>query len=316
MKFLLIAVLAVLFTIVFANADAKREISSCMKSCWKNKGSYKECAVTCNAIRRGRRAMETSTLSDSENTVKCVSTDSLNVRSGPGTNYSTRRSIRRNERVTIYQTSGTWVRIAASEWVHSGYLSNCASTPSTPTTPSTGSSGLTIEKLREIMPRLSSSKAQEYLPYLNSAMASGSINNCQRISAFLAQLAHESGQLQWWEEFASGAAYEGRRDLGNTQPGDGRRFKGRGPIQLTGRANYRSAGSALGLPLESNPEMAKNTDVGFRTAVWFWSTRSLNNYADGSQSGFDQITRRINGGYNGKADRDQYFRKAKSLLGC
>jgi predicted chitinase len=167
------------------------------------------------------------------------------------------------------------------------------------------------------MNRLSDAKVNEYLPHLVKALSEGQINTCQRKAAFLAQLAHESGQLIYWEELASGAAYEGRKDLGNTQPGDGVRFKGRGPIQLTGRANYRAAGKALGLDLENNPKMASNTDVGFRTALWFWNSRGLNQFADkNSQSGFDTITRRINGGLNGKADRDQYWRKAKSVLGC
>jgi putative chitinase len=99
------------------------------------------------------------------------------------------------------------------------------------------------------MPNLGQAKASQYLPHLNRALGEGQINTCKRKSAFLAQIAHESAQLRYFEEIASGAAYEGRRDLGNTQPGDGRRFKGRGPIQLTGRANYQRAGQALGLNL-------------------------------------------------------------------
>jgi len=164
---------------------------------------------------------------------------------------------------------------------------------------------------------LSEGKANQYLPALNKAMNDGSINSCPRKSAFLAQLAHESGQLIYWEELASGDAYEGRADLGNTHPGDGRRYKGRGPIQLTGRSNYRSAGQALGLPLEANPTMVSETNVGFKTSIWFWNSRSLNQLADSNtQSSFDQITRRVNGGYNGKSSRDAYWHKAKQVLGC
>jgi len=116
--------------------------------------------------------------------------------------------------------------------------------------------GITIEQLRAVMPNLSASKAAEYLPLLNTAMAEAQINTPQRKAMFLAQLAHESAQLRYFEEIASGAAYEGRKDLGNTQPGDGKRYKGRGPIQLTGRNNYRKAGQALGLDLEGNPPLA------------------------------------------------------------
>ena len=86
--------------------------------------------------------------------------------------------------------------------------------------------------------------------------------------------------------------------------------------KITGRANYRSAGQALGIDLENNPSRAADTSVGFRIAAWFWTTRSLNNYAGCTQSNFDVITRRINGGFNGKADRDQKFAHAKSVLGC
>jgi putative chitinase len=162
------------------------------------------------------------------------------------------------------------------------------------------------------MPSLSEAKARQYLPFLNAAMNEAGITTKARQTAFLAQLAHESGGLRYFEEIASGAAYEGRRDLGNTQPGDGRRFKGRGPIQLTGRANYRAAGRALGIDLENNPRRAADPDVGFRIAAWFWKTRGLNALAD--QGNFREITRRINGGYNGYSDRVQYYQRAQRAL--
>ncbi len=172
--------------------------------------------------------------------------------------------------------------------------------------------GVTAAQLRQIMPSLSQAKAEEYLPHINRAMQEAGINTKQRQSMFLAQLAHESGGLRYMEEIASGAAYEGRRDLGNTQPGDGRRFKGRGPIQLTGRANYRAAGRALGLDLENNPQLAARPEVGFRVAAWFWQSRGLNQHADAGN--FREVTRRINGGYNGLADREAYYRRAQAAL--
>jgi len=107
-------------------------------------------------------------------------------------------------------------------------------------------------------------------------------------------------------------AYEGRRDLGNTQPGDGKRYKGRGPIQLTGRNNYRAAGGALGLELEANPQRAADVDVGFRVAAWFWTSRGLNLLADVGD--FREITRRINGGFNGLPQREAYSRRALEVL--
>jgi predicted chitinase len=174
-------------------------------------------------------------------------------------------------------------------------------------------SGVSLDQLRAIMPNLSAQKAQEYLPHLNNAMAEAGITTKNQKAAFLAQLAHESGQFRYMEEIASGAAYEGRRDLGNTQPGDGTRFKGRGPIQLTGRANYAAASKALGVDLVNNPKAAATPEVGFRTAAWFWNTRGLNNLAE--QGNFREVTRRINGGFNGLADRQQYYNRALSVLG-
>lgn len=181
-----------------------------------------------------------------------------------------------------------------------------------PAPPPPGKAGdLTKAQLLAIMP-LAKRVADAYLPHLNFAMREASITTPLRRAAFLAQLAHESLQLKFMEEIASGAAYEGRVDLGNTHPGDGRRFKGRGPIQLTGRNNYRDAGRALGIDLLANPKRAADPDVGFRVAGWFWTTRGLNALAD--KRDFDRITRRINGGLNGKADRDRYYAVARRVL--
>lgn len=171
---------------------------------------------------------------------------------------------------------------------------------------------LTIEQLKAIMPNLPKDKADLYLPYLNSAMSEAQINTTLRQAAFLAQLAHESTELKYFEEIASGAAYEGRKDLGNIKPGDGMRYKGRGPLQLTGRANYHLAGVCLGIDLENNPTIASKPDVAFRVACWFWNRRNLNTFAD--KCDFDAITYRINGGYNGKADREHYYQKALKVL--
>ncbi len=172
--------------------------------------------------------------------------------------------------------------------------------------------GISSLQLRQIMPGLDEETANKYLPYLNKAMIDGGINTKERQAAFLAQLGHESVGLRYMEEIASGAAYEGRADLGNTQPGDGVRFKGRGPIQLTGRSNYRAAGEALGIDLEHNPTRAADPDVAFRIAVWFWNSRDLSSYAD--RGDFQSITYRINGGYNGDASRREYWARAKSVL--
>jgi putative chitinase len=172
--------------------------------------------------------------------------------------------------------------------------------------------GLTRERLQAIMPRLTVVRADECLPYLDGAMVEADIITSPRQAAFLAQLAHESGELRFFEELASGEQYEWRRDLGNDKPGDGARYKGRGPIQLTGRANYRAAGRTLGLDLEGDPTRAADVDVGFRVAAWYWTTRGLNALADTGD--FREITRRINGGFNGLDQRELYYRRALRVL--
>ena len=157
----------------------------------------------------------------------------------------------------------------------------------------------------------------EYLDYINQALVEGQMDTCVRQAAFLAQIAHESSQLRYMEEIASGQKYENRTDLGNTQPGDGKRYKGRGPLQLTGRTNYRAAGMALGLDLEANPDQVKLPSVGFRPSVWYWKTRALNALADqNTLVAFRRITRIINGGTNGQADREMFWDRAQETLGC
>jgi putative chitinase len=171
---------------------------------------------------------------------------------------------------------------------------------------------MTAAELRQIAPSLSDARAQELLPHLNNAMQEAGITTKRQQAAFVAQLAQESGEFKWFEELASGAAYEGRSDLGNTQPGDGVRFKGRGPIQLTGRANYRAAGQALGLDLENNPELVSTPAIGFRVAAWFWKSRGLNDIAESGN--FREVTRRINGGYNGYDVRLAYYQRALAVV--
>ncbi len=133
---------------------------------------------------------------------------------------------------------------------------------------------------------------------------------------FLAQIGHESGELRFKEEIAGGSAYEGRRDLGNTQPGDGPRFKGRGLIQLTGRANYSEYQrlNRFDSQVTENPELvATDPKLCVDVAGWFWDTRKLNLLA--SQDNLEQVTRKINGGLNGLEDRRRLLIRAKTMLG-
>jgi predicted chitinase len=150
--------------------------------------------------------------------------------------------------------------------------------------------------------------ASREAPLAESAMLEFSITSQARAKMFLAQVLHESAGLRFFEEIASGAAYEGRcHDLGNCQLGDGRRFKGRGPIQLTGRANYRWAAKRLGLALEQHPELAAQHAIGWRIAGLYWKAKGLNELAD--RGDFLAITKGINGGTNGLASRELFLRR-------
>jgi len=125
------------------------------------------------------------------------------------------------------------------------------------------------------------------------------------LNQFMAQCAHECDGFNTMEEYASGAAYEGRSDLGNTQPGDGKRYKGRGYIQITGRANYRNIGRAIGVDLENNPLKALEPAVAAKVALNYWNTRvktRIATYCDTTG-----VTRVINGGTNGLSDRERKF---------
>lgn len=154
-------------------------------------------------------------------------------------------------------------------------------------------------------------------PGLQRTLAARQIDTPLRQAHFLAQVGHESGELRFMEEIASGQAYEGRRDLGNTQPGDGQRFKGRGLIQLTGRANYSEYGRALGREAEllaTPSQVATDPVLCTDVAGWFWAKRGLNAHAD--RDDLTTVTQRINGGLNGLDDRRRLLQRAKALLGA
>jgi predicted chitinase len=179
---------------------------------------------------------------------------------------------------------------------------------------------ITDTQLRQVMPHLTQARLQEILEHLNRAMQSHGVDSMLRTAAFVAQLAHESAEFRFMEEIWGPIAAQLRyeppgelaRRLGNTEAGDGKRFKGRGPIQITGRFNYRKYGELLGIDLVEHPELAAQPAVGFQTAGLFWQSNGLNELADDEQ--FLAITKRINGGTNGLADREAYYLRAKSVL--
>lgn len=175
---------------------------------------------------------------------------------------------------------------------------------------------ITADLLKAIMPAATPDNAARFAGPLDQTCTEFQINTPQRMAAFLAQLAHESGSLLYVRELASGQAYEGRKDLGNTQPGDGVRFKGRGLIQITGRTNYGLCGKALDCDFTATPEKLEQPAYAARSAGWFWATHKLNDLADkGDDASFETITRRINGGLNGQQERQAFFVRAKHALG-
>jgi putative chitinase len=171
---------------------------------------------------------------------------------------------------------------------------------------------LSLSKLRNVYREAPINRLALYLPLLQKTFEEFEINTPPRIRMFLAQIGHESGQLRYTEELASGQAYEGREDLGNVVSGDGVRYKGRGLIQLTGRHNYEAASLALSLPLLEKPELLAEPENACRIAGWYWNTRKLNSLAD--QGLFREVTKRINGGYNGYADRYKLYQRALQAI--
>lgn len=160
-------------------------------------------------------------------------------------------------------------------------------------------------------------RARKWAPALSKAMEGGQINTRLRMAAFLAQIGHESGSLVYVKELGGASyfqKYEGRKDLGNTQPGDGPKFAGRGLIQVTGRANYLAASKALfgDDRLLKTPEWLEQPEWAAESAVWFWSSRNLNALADADR--FTDLTKRINGGSNGLEDRKARYRLALGVL--
>lgn len=172
--------------------------------------------------------------------------------------------------------------------------------------------GLTQEKFHLIMLNARQQKLDLFYQPVVDRMKAAGIDTPLRTAHFLAQTGHESGDLLYTEELASGQAYEGRTDLGNTQAGDGPKFKGRGLIQLTGRANYVAYGKSIGQDLTINgnwTNVATDPSLAVDVACWFWTKHNLNALADTDD--LETITHRVNGGLNGLPDRQDHLERAK-----
>lgn len=168
-------------------------------------------------------------------------------------------------------------------------------------------------QLRAVMPHASPDRIALFVQPINDTCEEYGISTPLRQAVFLAQITVESGSLHYVREIASGEAYEGRADLGNTEPGDGRRFAGRGLGQITGRRNYTVCGIALGIDLVAQPELLELPEYAARSAGWYWRTRNLNSAADADR--FGTACKLWNGGYNGLDDRIVHWLKARKALG-
>ena len=170
---------------------------------------------------------------------------------------------------------------------------------------------ITAEQIKKIMPT-AGARAEKYVTVINKWSSHFGIDTPLRMAHWLAQVAHESGEFLFTKELASGKAYEGRKDLGNTQKGDGVKYKGRGLIQITGRANYAAYSKYCGYDVVAKPELLEQPVGAVKSAMWYWQTRGLNALAD--KDDVLTITKRINGGTNGLASRKAYLARAKQLF--
>lgn len=160
-------------------------------------------------------------------------------------------------------------------------------------------------------------RAQRFAEPLSAAMAEFGIDTAGRQAAFLANVGHESGGLHWvvelWGPTIAQQRYEGRRDIGNTQPGDGFRFRGRGLLQTTGRANYAALSKALGVDFVADPDRLAQPVDAARSAGYFWQSNGLSAFAD--KGDFLTVVKRVNGGFSGLSERQMLWADAKAALG-
>lgn len=186
---------------------------------------------------------------------------------------------------------------------------------------------ITVKQLLAIMPnaRAYIAKNKNFAGYsldsivllMNKYAKEFGIDSPQRWAHYLAQIAHESMELRYSEEIASGKAYDTGKlaiKLGNTPEadGDGQKYKGRGLIQVTGRANYEAYKKYCGFDVVKHPELLAKPVGAIRSSMWFWKSKGLNELADRDE--FTAITKRINGGTNGIEDRRKYLARAKKVL--
>ena len=163
---------------------------------------------------------------------------------------------------------------------------------------------------------LNQDKINQITDSLNQTFNANQINTPLRMCHFLAQVIHESGEFRYtseiWGPTAAQSGYEGRKDLGNDSQGDGYKYRGRGWIQLTGKANYKTASTDLSQDFVNNPDLLSQYPGAAVISGWYWNKHNLNVLAD--LDDILSITKRINGGTNGLTDRQQWLTKAKAVI--
>jgi putative chitinase len=181
---------------------------------------------------------------------------------------------------------------------------------------------ITKQQLSSIAPTLKEPKLSSYVDSINKTLELYGINTPSQIAMFLAQILHESAACYYTKELASGTAYEGREDLGNTEVGDGIKFKGRGLIQITGRFNYKQMSDCFDVDFIANPALLETPEWATKSAGWFWDSRKLNSIAiTDSEDALLKVSIKVNGRNkktglpNGWEDRKSYWKKSRKALG-
>jgi putative chitinase len=208
-----------------------------------------------------------------------------------------------------------WWRVEAERnmLTYQGYVASQYLTPYNPKAQGAGKTTISAADLVKVVPNARQDLVAKLAPAFQQELPKAAINTGLRIAHFVAQMAHESA-FRYMEELGGAdyfTKYDGRKDLGNTQPGDGARYKGRGIIQLTGRTNYTNYGQKLGVDLVNKPELAADPIVATQVACLYWTERRINVSADADD--VSAVTRRINGGLNGIDDRIMKLKIAKSI---
>lgn len=178
---------------------------------------------------------------------------------------------------------------------------------------------LTYQQVRDILPRAKKQDIIDFVGDFNKFSWLHKMTKVKEIAHFIAQIGHESLQLLYKTEIDSGAYLEGRLDLGNTEPGDGSRFKGRGWLMCTGRYNYAEFTKWYNKNFKDQEDFVKNPtrisdehELSFIVSVWFWQNKKIRPVA--LANNVKAVTKKVNGGTNGYAERKAYTKQALKVL--